>query len=43
MNKPESDMGAQREFNKLYDYKTMMQAREDIRTGEEIVDSFRRE
>ena len=43
LNQPETDAAAEREFNKLYDYKTMMKSRETIRNGEEIVESYRRE
>ena len=43
LNQPEHDAAAEREFNKLYDYKTMMKSRETIRNGEEIIESYRRE
>jgi hypothetical protein len=42
MNKPEHDATESREFNKLFDYKTMMKSRDEIRNVEEIVESYRR-
>ena len=42
MDQPEHDATELREYNKLYDYKTMMNSRVNIRNGEEIVESYRR-
>tara|TARA_B110000285_G_scaffold108760_1_gene123481 strand:+ start:275 stop:406 length:132 start_codon:yes stop_codon:yes gene_type:complete len=43
MNQPEHDAKANRDFQKINDYKTMINARDEIRIGEEAIETYRRE
>jgi hypothetical protein len=43
MNQPEHDAKARRDFQKINDYKTMINARDEIRIGEEAIETYRRE
>lgn len=42
MNQPEHDAKATRDFEKMNNYKTMINARDEIRIGEEAYETYRR-